>query len=316
MVTNRNIQSLLIPLVYSLAILGGAILGIRTVRADESAVEDETCLDCHDDQATRFASGPHQLASLGGDSEWSVRCVSCHDGAAVHIDDPSLENITNPANLTGFNAVKACSQCHLPHHEMDNVGFDPHIGKDLACTSCHSIHNGVTALLMDEEAQFCGNCHVSAVNAFKKRSNHPLADGNLTCLSCHDFTGRGVPDYGYGGNANCYRCHPEQSGPYLYEHEAGNSFTTEGSGCTACHFPHGSPNERLLNQPNDNLCRQCHGLPPAHVTAHNGEGAAFGCLECHSEVHGSYDNSHLLDPQLGIKIGGSPGSCYCHNVGD
>ena len=278
--------------------------------------DDETCLMCHEEYDKGLAKTVHRLSSEVENATFRIGCVSCHEGGEVHADDPSVENITNPTKTTSAAVNSTCTRCHQPHTEMDNVGFDPHIGEDLACTSCHSIHNGVTALLMDEEAQFCGKCHMSAVNAFKKRSNHPLIDGNLTCLSCHNFTGRGNPDYGYGGNANCYRCHPEQSGPYMYEHEASSSFTTEGGGCVACHFPHGSPNERLLNQPNNSLCRQCHGLPPFHATAHNGEGASFGCLECHSEVHGSYDNSHLLDPQLGIKIGGSPGSCLCHDVSD
>ncbi len=284
--------------------------------AQDAKPDEETCLMCHEGYGEGLARTSHRLSSDTKNAAVEIGCASCHEGGEVHVDDPSVENITNPAKMTGATVSWTCTRCHQPHTEMDNVGFDPHIGENLACTSCHSIHNGVTGLLMDAQAQFCGKCHVSAVNAFRKRSNHPLTDGNVTCLSCHNFTGRGNPDYGYGTNANCYKCHPEQSGPYLYEHEAGSSFTTEGGGCVACHFPHGSPNERLLNQPDNSLCRQCHVLPPFHATAHNGEGASFGCRECHTGVHGSYSNSHLLDPQLGIKIGGSPGSCFCHNVGD
>jgi predicted CXXCH cytochrome family protein len=82
----------------------------------------------------------------------------------------------------------------------------------------------------------------------------------------------------------------------------------------ACHDPHGSPNERLLRQPDDNLCRQCHGLPARHRSVHEGIGVAFGCLECHTAVHGSYDHRSLLDPYLGTNVGDGPGSCWCHNV--
>jgi len=152
------------------------------------------------------------------------------------------------------------------------------------------------------------------VNEFKRVSNHPLTDGNVTCLSCHGFAKEMEPDYGHGQNARCYSCHSEQSGPYTFEHDAASSFATQGGGCIACHSPHGSPNERLLNQPGSGLCRQCHGVPAMHMTQHNGIGQQYDCVECHSEVHGSYENHALLDSYLGSKIGSGPGSCWCHKV--
>jgi len=168
--------------------------------------------------------------------------------------------------------------------------------------------------LADRDGNFCGKCHVAVVNQFRLVSNHPLTDGNVSCMSCHDFTGSNEPMYGHGGNADCYQCHPQQSGPHLYEHEAGSSFGPEGEGCIACHSPHGSNNDRLLNQPDERLCFQCHGVPPLHRTQHDGIGTQFACMDCHSAVHGSDDNRALLDPQMGTRIGGQAGSCFCHNV--
>jgi predicted CXXCH cytochrome family protein len=138
----------------------------------------------------------------------------------------------------------------------------------------------------------------------------------VTCLSCHDFSGRNDVAFGHGNNANCYQCHPEQSGPFRFEHEAASSFTTQGDGCTVCHTPHGSPNERLLAQPGDRLCRQCHGLPLLHAIKHGGIGLEYRCVECHSDIHGSYESHALLDIDLGIKIGGGPLGCYCHEVSE
>ncbi|HWR84138.1 MAG TPA: cytochrome c3 family protein [Candidatus Deferrimicrobium sp.] len=291
-------------------------LGLAAQSETNFRPDDETCLTCHEAYDTKLAKTSHRLSSDTKKPAIKIGCGSCHEGGSVHAEDPTTENITNPSNTANAEVIKTCTQCHLPHAQMGTVAFDPHLETDLTCTSCHSIHGGVTSLLLDENGAFCGQCHVSAVNEFRQRSNHPLTDGNITCFSCHDFTGRNSPNFGHGGNANCYQCHPEQSGPYRFEHEAASSFSTEGEGCTTCHFPHGSPNERLLVRPDNTLCRQCHGLPPAHLTTHDGIGASYACLDCHSAVHGSHENDGLLDPQLGTKIGDGPGSCFCHNVTD
>ncbi|HUV29604.1 MAG TPA: cytochrome c3 family protein [Acidobacteriota bacterium] len=279
--------------------------------------DDETCLTCHATYGESLRPGPHRLSSQSTEARVQVACVNCHEGGEVHAEDPSVENISNPIRQIGLEVEKVCTECHQAHGQAGVFGLDPHAGPDLSCTACHSVHGGLAGLLVDEEARFCKDCHVSVGNQFQRRSNHPLTDGNISCLDCHDFVGRNEPDYGHGGNVNCYRCHPEQSGPYLWEHEAGSSFTTEGGGCVACHSPHGSSNERLLDQPGSALCRQCHLVGPLHAqTAHGGQYAGFSCVDCHSEVHGSNEpkNAYLLDPFLGLKLGGSQTSCFCHHV--
>jgi len=296
----------------------GLIALILVVFAMSSAsaqeVDDETCLMCHDGMNTHLGRTAHRLSSETENPAKSIACVSCHSGGEVHIEDPQPENILNPATASVEDELATCSQCHQPHTEMHNIGFDPHVGQNLACADCHSVHSGSPTLLIDDNAEFCGQCHVSAVNDFRRRSNHPLTDGNVQCISCHDFVGGDKPNFGHGPSENCTQCHPQQAGPFLYEHEATSSFSTEGAGCQSCHMPHGSPNERLLNQSGDNLCRQCHGIPAGHRTVHDGIGSQYGCMECHSEIHGSFDNRSLLDPYLGSKIGDGPGSCWCHNV--
>jgi len=279
-------------------------------------VDSETCLQCHDDKAQTLRHGPHRLSLETTSPAVRMECVSCHGGGEAHIEDPSADNIGNPPRMAAAEVQALCETCHQPHMAGGTVGFDPHIGLDLNCTSCHTVHAGNEQLLADPRADFCGSCHVAVVNQFQLVSNHPLTGGNVTCLSCHDFTGSKEPAFGHGGTANCIECHPQQSGPYIHEHGAVSSFTTEGDGCTACHTPHGSHNDRLLNEPDERLCKQCHGLPPLHRTQHNGLAMQYGCLDCHSEVHGSDDNAALLDPQLGTKIGGQAGSCFCHNVRD
>ena len=288
----------------------------RASAEEVEAVDDATCLACHDGMEVSLRGGPHELASMQSRPATNVACAGCHTGAAVHVEDPSADNIGNPAKALPAETERVCTSCHRPHTFMGVAGIDPHIGQDVSCTSCHRIHGGSEAPLIDKEGLACRNCHVAVVNQFRQRSNHPLTDQAVTCLSCHSFVGSGELGFGHGAGATCATCHAEQSGPFRFEHEATSSFSTQGESCTSCHRPHGSPNDRLLVQPAEQLCLQCHGVPPLHRVRHDGIGTRYACLECHSDVHGSYDNSAFLDPLLGTKLSDNPRSCYCHGVGE
>jgi DmsE family decaheme c-type cytochrome len=312
----RNIVSKSLQHKIMLSIMWLFVLIVAGFAASTASaqVDDETCMACHDGYDLGLKGTTHQLSAEMESADIQLACISCHSGADIHIDDPNIDNIGNPSRMETHQVVATCSQCHQPHTETGTLGFDPHIGYDLSCTSCHQIHSVTESLLLDDKAAFCGQCHVSTTTRFGSRSNHPLESGNLTCISCHDFKSQNEPRFGHGGSVNCAECHQDVAGPYLFEHQAVSSFATEGEGCIACHAPHGSPNDRLLVQPDDGLCRQCHGLPPGHVTTHGGIGQQYGCVECHSAIHGSNDNRALLDDFLGTKLSGSPTGCDCHNV--
>lgn len=286
------------------------------MNSDEDIEAGEFCLDCHDIDELALPGTAHEPIMLAHQIE--ISCISCHSGAAVHVEDPTVDNIGNPANLKTGEVLGVCTQCHQPHMELDNIGFDVHTSEGLSCLSCHSIHGGQEKLLVDDKLQFCSECHTAVANQFIKTSNHPLLDGAVSCISCHDFTGKLQPAFAHGASANCASCHPMQGGPFLYEHEPTSSFSTEGEGCVACHMPHGSSNDRLLTRPSNNLlCKQCHGTPARHINLPSGHDltlSSYNCIECHSAVHGSNDNRNFLDPNLGAKVGSGPGSCFCHNV--
>jgi len=283
-------------------------------QVSEPEVDDETCLGCHEDRAATLMNTPHRPASDLESSATGVACASCHEGASEHIEDPSIETIGNPARQSDQTVYMVCENCHTAHRELDNIGFDPHLDFGLNCASCHSIHGGQPGLVVDEQFKFCGECHAALASEWYRTSVHPVADGQVTCISCHDFTGSLQPNFGSGPQENCYSCHPMQAGPFPWPHEATSSYLPQGGGCTSCHMPHGSANDRLLTQPGDGLCTQCHGTPPAHRTAHGGIGEQYMCAECHDAVHGSDYNKNLLDPDLAAKIGGSQPSCWCHGV--
>jgi len=62
---------------------------------------------------------------------------------------------------------------------------------------------------------------------------------------------------------SCTECHTAQKGPFIFKHNAMKE------GCTSCHNPHGSVNNKMLKAPDSNLCLQCHahGLQPRHALA-------------------------------------------------
>lgn len=298
------------------AIVLGIILLSSPAFSQTEKIEDDVCLTCHENYDTGLSFTTHRLSSEIAKPNIEIGCISCHSGGSVHVDDPSVENIGNPANALSHLTESTCTNCHQPHKGIRATGFDPHFGQDFSCTSCHKIHAQETSLLIDEEGSFCSGCHVSVVNDFRKRSNHPLTDQAMTCMSCHDFTGKTNMNFGHGSNANCYQCHPEQGGPFLHEHEAASSFAIEGEGCISCHTPHGSANDRLLVQPGNRLCFQCHSTPPLHRTQHDGIATRFDCVECHTDMHGSYTSRMFLDPQLSMNIGGTAIACFCHESGN
>lgn len=302
----RCLLGSLLPIILLLAFLPGT--------AAERGPDSETCLECHDGYEGSLTGGAHQLGKHPDATIEQIECADCHRGGDAHVYDPSVANITGFSGGSVPEQARICRSCHQAHPEMGVAGLDPHDGQDVGCADCHNIHRQGPGLDVDRAAGMCDRCHVAVVRQFQRRSNHPLIDGVVSCVSCHNPTGANEPSLGHGGNANCYSCHPEQSGPFAYEHQAGSSFGPEGDGCTACHSPHGSSNERLLHQPDGRLCRQCHGEPALHRTQHGGLATAFDCMDCHSEVHGSYHNRALLDPDLGTKLGSGPGACYCHNV--
>jgi hypothetical protein len=114
-----------LALLFSLATL---IVGVA--RADQTDVDNETCLECHEGYDSGLLKTGHALRTSGASA---VACVSCHAGGSVHIDNPSKDNIANPATVEMSKTEKVCTTCHQPHPGRGMVGQDPHVGLDLTC---------------------------------------------------------------------------------------------------------------------------------------------------------------------------------------
>ncbi len=303
----------LLPAIFAIGCLAGLWIGLAglllAAPPPATGPDDATCLGCHDGYDKTLANSPHRLSSEMKSPAIKVGCINCHAGGEHHADDPSATNITNPGRLSGRKLIDVCSQCHVAHQELDNYGFDAHTNLEVKCTDCHKVHNYNHGLLLDDKAQFCQRCHEETVSSFRRRSNHPVRQGVLTCLSCHRFTKRLDANLTYDLGRTCQDCHTDQAGPFPHEHDVVNAYSVDGRGCIECHEPHGSENDKLLRQPVAQLCMQCH-VVPGHATAHDGIYAQHNCLTCHTDIHGSYSSAVLLDANIQARFGTS---CYCHD---
>jgi hypothetical protein len=88
----------------------------------------DTCVMCHDEQATARAAGKHA----------HVACEACHGPLALHADDPSAHVPKLP------DVADLCRRCH-EKDAAKPAGFPQvvtaeHSGGAL-CNSCHQPHN-------------------------------------------------------------------------------------------------------------------------------------------------------------------------------
>ncbi len=144
----------------------------------------------------------------------------------------------------------------------------------------------------------CVNCHGRLA---KEKVVHAAV--SMGCGSCHTGIDAGiVPHKKTGGFSKglssdppelCYGCH-DKSG-----FEKKNVHAAVGMGCTGCHNPHSSKNERLLVSLVPDLCFTCHDKSGfAGKTVHVPVAGGM-CLGCHSP-HSSDEYALLLKKTIDL----------------
>jgi predicted CXXCH cytochrome family protein len=247
-----------------------------------------------------------RVATIAVAATVAIVAVSCGTFDSTLMAPPQIPGAT-------FVGSKSCEQCHQEIFKKFKTADHARLmakgpnAQDVGCESCHgpgSIHNesgGAHHTIVNprRDPETCYQCHLEKRGNFSLPYHHPVEEGKVSCGDCHNpHEGRMVngSTAATAENETCFKCHTQQRGPFIFEHEA----TREG--CTVCHNPHGSVNQKMLVSRNQDLCLRCHFQQQLNSTTlliGNVNHAAFvtrgTCWSggCHEAVHGSQVNSHI-----------------------
>jgi DmsE family decaheme c-type cytochrome len=212
--------------------------------------------------------------------------------------------MSNPGRVGASAEARICAACHQNSHQQDMLEKNVHAANEVSCSGCHQVHAPRHAsLLKAPEPRLCLDCHARVEGQFARPFRHPVPEGIVQCSECHinlDQTARALSQ---NGTDACLKCHTELSGPFPFPHQAALAHSTEEGGCLSCHEPHGSALPRMVKQPYEpphyQLCTQCHAVP-RHVSnsMHGTTWAGVPCSDCHTDIHGSYDNRLFINESL------------------
>ncbi len=265
----------------------------------------DTCLECHDDESASYSAGAlfkskhaHRGDKRAPFGAGGLQCEACHGPGALHARNKKAASIVNfsaESKLPVEQRNQVCLGCHQGS-TRNAWHAGAHERAQLACTSCHQMHQARDAVLdKASEPAVCLACHKQQRADLQKPSAHPVRQGRMACSDCHNPHGSSAQAMLVQPTLNqtCYACHAEKRGPLLWEH------APVAEDCSLCHSAHGSVRQALLKQSPPLLCQQCHsaaGHPSvartgAGLPANGGTGAIFlvagSCTNCHTQVHGS-----------------------------
>jgi DmsE family decaheme c-type cytochrome len=259
----------------------------------------DVCADCHLDKVKTMQVSPHGVAADARSPFGRDGCETCHGPGMLHFETEGncIISMTGRYGESVEQRNGICLQCHQGGDRM-HWAASIHQAEGLACVSCHSIHSRNDVIHRTTQNQVCYKCHKDIRSQTFRASAHPLRESKLVCSDCHNPHGSaGTTSLKqFTINENCYSCHAEKRGPFLWEHQPASE------DCTLCHRVHGSNHMALLNKPGPKLCQQCHiaqsGIRGGnHIsnfldydsasTGRNRFLVAQNCANCHSKIHGS-----------------------------
>jgi DmsE family decaheme c-type cytochrome len=264
------------------------------------------CSTCHDTAVNAaFEHSAH--------ARQDQACAKCHKNVSEHFQAKAAgaADAPNPSlkKISAKELNDICLSCHEKAKQASWYG-GMHERRDLACTSCHSIHNYKSAkaqLKTVKDSETCYTCHKQMRAKMQRTSHHPVREGKMDCSSCHNPHDSTQPKMVSAASVNdkCYECHTEKRGPFMWEH------APVRENCVQCHDPHGSNHPRMTVAKQPQLCQRCHmlsghqgvlfdatsgvGGPTVAAPAVNGVNQIAislrtlnrGCPNCHITTHGS-----------------------------
>lgn len=308
------VRDLLDVLAVLAVVMAGAFLASQAhaqqLGPDDKVLRgDAKCTTCHDQ------SWPYPVLDIGKTKHGTVAdprtptCTSCHGESANHLGNPGAAKpdrmFTKTASTPIAERNEACMNCHRRDSSRSHWDGSTHQTRDVACTNCHQIHTQYDRVRQKiTQPEVCFACHKEQRAQINRPSRHPIPEGKVVCSDCHNPHGSVGPKLVKRDSVveTCYTCHMEKRGPFVHPHEPVQE------DCTTCHNPHGTVTENLLKMRAPFLCHQCHTPHgPNHpqllgrqvvpnTVATTGKNAinitqGRGCLNCHTEVHGSNNPS-------------------------
>lgn len=217
----------------------------------------------------------------------NAACIDCHTNIVRQFADSAHGRFHKPE--LQFAGMTGCESCHGPGSKHVQAGGG----------------RGVFIINPGRDPSTCFECHLAEHAEFRLPHRHLVVEGRVSCVDCHDPHGTEI--FKPAGllamarlNESCAQCHPDQARTFIYEHEALRE------GCTACHQPHGSVNDKMLVERDVNLCLRCHAQVAATgesfdplligKVGHSGNIMQGTCWSagCHTAVHGSNVHPRLL----------------------
>lgn len=284
---------------------------------------DAKCTGCHDesDDAKPTMLDLHPSVLSIGKTKHGTKadgrtptCTDCHGESEKHLkyrgsDTPPLtdRDFRKKTKTSAADRNGACLSCHEKDPKRHLWAGSVHETRDVACTSCHQVHAANDKVLSKRtQPEVCFTCHKEQRAQVNKPSHHPILEGKVACSDCHNAHGSAGPMLMKRDSVvdTCYTCHMEKRGPFVHNHEPVNE------DCSNCHNPHGTVAENLLKARPPFLCHQCHTPHGGNVAQLAGQGQTSallsattggksginytqgrGCLNCHTQVHGSNNPS-------------------------
>ncbi len=235
-------------------------------------------------------------------------CFSPFYATTSFASDQKVQEILKKDVYVG---TETCATCHEKQYREFKLSTHSRISNDKSdgaaqgCEMCHgpgSIHAEASGgkdniINPKKNPEICFTCHKEQKMEFSLPHHHPVLEGKMSCNDCHNAHGEEILPWSGTSmkdmNETCFKCHKDQRGPFVYEHEALRD------GCSTCHKVHGSINEKMLKVRDANLCLRCHTQTnfsyignSSHQAGRLTQGTCFSG-GCHTAVHGSNFDAHF-----------------------